>query len=280
MDRERVERALSRALDTVAGPATPPRLRAALHHAVFPAGARLRPLLVTAIARAAGDHGSPRVDASAAAIELMHCASLVHDDLPCFDDAATRRGEPTVHALFGEALAVLAGDGLIVLAFESLSRLSGEDPAWLGRAMVALAAGVSARGGIIAGQAWESEPSPPRAVYRRAKTGALFESAAMLGAIAAGVDDKPWRVVGAKLGEAYQVLDDVRDVVGDASSLGKPVGRDEALGRPNVALEGGVERARRSAAQLLSEAIAATPKCERPEEISAFIGRARARLGA
>ena len=100
----------------------PPRLADALRYAVFPGGARIRPRLCLAVAPACGDDDPAASDAAAAAIELLHCASLVHDDLPCFDDADLRRGRPSVHRAFGEPLAVLAGDALIVLAFETLAR--------------------------------------------------------------------------------------------------------------------------------------------------------------
>ena len=103
-------------------PGRPPLLASALRYAVFPGGHRIRPQLCLAVARACGDERSRSADAAAAAIELLHCASLVHDDLPCFDDADMRRGKPSVHAQFGEPIAVLAGDALIVLAFETLAR--------------------------------------------------------------------------------------------------------------------------------------------------------------
>ena len=115
----------------------PPLLAAAMRHAVFPGGARIRPQLCLAVARACGDAHPALADAAAAAIELLHCASLVHDDLPCFDDAATRRGQPSVHAAYGERLAVLAGDALIVLAFQTLAAAA--------RAGHAAAAGAAAR---------------------------------------------------------------------------------------------------------------------------------------
>jgi len=110
----RIERSLHAAL---APGATPPLLSLAMHHAVFPGGARVRPRLCLAAASACGGDDPTLAEAAAAAIELMHCASLVHDDMPCFDDAATRRGRLSVHRAFGEPLALLAGDGLIGMAF-------------------------------------------------------------------------------------------------------------------------------------------------------------------
>src|SRR3954465_8460713 len=124
----RIELALTVGVTRAEAPGCPPRLGAALRHAVFPRGARIRPRLCRARAAACGDDAPAAADAAAAAVELLHCASLVHDDLPCFDDAPTRRGKPTVHRVYGEPLAVLVGDALIVLAFESLARASAAVP--------------------------------------------------------------------------------------------------------------------------------------------------------
>src|SRR5215467_5097344 len=120
----RIERALNQAVGSAEVPGCPPRLAAAMRAAVFPKGARVRPRLCHAVASACGDDEPEATEAAAAAVELLHCASLVHDDLPCFDDADLRRGRPSVHAAFGEPLAVLAGDALIVLAFQTLARAS------------------------------------------------------------------------------------------------------------------------------------------------------------
>ena len=114
----RIEAGLNLAFTRTHAPPAPPLLAAAMRHAVFPRGARVRPRLCLAVAAACGDDHPEAADAAACAIEFLHCASLVHDDLPCFDDAATRRGKPSVHAAYGAPLAVLAGDALIVLAFQ------------------------------------------------------------------------------------------------------------------------------------------------------------------
>jgi geranylgeranyl diphosphate synthase type II len=124
----RIEHALDAVLTPGEAAGHPLRLAAAMRHAVFPGGARIRPTLCLAVAAACGDDHPALADAAAAAVELMHCASLVHDDLPCFDDAPTRRGRPSVHRAFGERLAVLAGDALIVLAFEALGRGAAQAP--------------------------------------------------------------------------------------------------------------------------------------------------------
>ena len=122
---ERVEQALEHAVAEAAGPGAPPLLAAALRYAVFPAGHRIRPQLALAVACACGDPDPRAVDAAATAIELLHCASLVHDDLPAFDNADLRRGKASVHIAYGEPIAVLTGDALIVLAFETMTRRPG-----------------------------------------------------------------------------------------------------------------------------------------------------------
>jgi geranylgeranyl diphosphate synthase, type II len=267
----RVERALRAALDPMCAPGAPPRLAAAVYHSVFPAGARIRPQLCLRVAMAYGEDMPGLVDGFAAAVELLHCASLVHDDLPCFDAALTRRGQPSTHRAFGEPLAVLAGDQLIVIAFDVLARWTAAAPLRLGKLMSTLCRGVGMPGGIIAGQGWESEPSIPATLYRRAKTGALFESAAVGGALAAGADleeAEAWRAFGQRIGEAYQIADDMLDVLSDAASAGKPVGRDAALGRPNAACDMGLGASTHLFEQLVDAAIASIPPCAGQEEIS------------
>jgi len=267
----RIEGSLESALESVSSAEAPPALMEAARHAVFPGGGRLRPQLCLSVALACGDGAPGLADAAAVAIELLHCASLVHDDLPCFDDAPLRRGQPSVHHAFGEPLAVLAGDQLIVLAFEALGRGAEAWPARLPRMLAEVARGVGMPRGIIAGQAWESEPRIPVAMYRRAKTGALFEAAAVAGALAAGANGGAWRLFGARVGEAYQIADDIQDVVGSAASLGKPVGRDAALGRPNTATQLGLQGSSRLLEQLVREAIEAMPACENPEVIVTWL---------
>ena len=119
---ERIDQVLAEALEAHRGASCPPGLDAAVHHAVFPGGARIRPQICLAVAEACGEDQPAATDAAAASIELLHCASLVHDDLPCFDDSPLRRGRSSVHQAYGERLAVLAGDALIVLAFQVLAR--------------------------------------------------------------------------------------------------------------------------------------------------------------
>jgi geranylgeranyl diphosphate synthase type II len=199
---ERVEAALEGAIGQAGGWGSPPRLAAALRYAVFPGGHRIRPSLTLAVSRACGDRDPAAADAGAVAVELLHCASLAHDDLPCFDDADLRRGKPSLHKAFGAPLAVLAGDALIVLAFETLARAMTRRPSRLATMIGIVGAAVGAPRGIVAGQAWECEPTAPLSEYQRAKTGALFIGAAQAGALAAGADPAPWRALGDKIGEA------------------------------------------------------------------------------
>jgi geranylgeranyl diphosphate synthase type II len=257
----RIERALESALNGCEARGAPPKLAAALRHAVWPGGARVRPQLCLAVAAACGDGAPALADGAAAAIELLHCASLVHDDLPCFDDAPLRRGLPSVHAKFGERLAVLAGDALIVLAFEVLARAAAAaaEPGRLPAMTVVLAARVGAPFGIVAGQAWECEDWVALPDYQRAKTGSLFAAATELGALAAGGAPERWREFGEHLGEAYQVADDIRDVAADAQWLGKPVGRDFKLGRPNAVAALGMEAALAHFDALVERSAAAVP---------------------
>ena len=274
---ERIEQALQQAIGTSAVPSCPPRLLAAMHHAVFPAGARVRPRLCLAVAAACGENDPLVTDAAACAIELMHCASLVHDDLPCFDDADVRRGHPSVHRAFGEPLAVLAGDALILLAFQTLGLLA-HAPQKLSLLLLTVARSVGVPSGIIAGQAWECEPVIDLRHYHRAKTGALFGAAAIAGAASAGVEAEPWRRLGETLGEAYQAADDIRDACADAAEIGKPTGRDQALGRPNAVLELGVPGAVARLDDLVATAIASIPPCGGAGDLKALIHSEARRL--
>jgi geranylgeranyl diphosphate synthase, type II len=257
----RIEQALQAAIATGEASGCPPRLAAAMRHAVFPGGARIRPQLCLAVARACGDSDPALADAAAVAIELLHCASLVHDDLPCFDDADTRRGQASVHTAFGERLAVLAGDALIVLAYQTLGLAGARSPNRLSRVISTVSRGVGMPFGIVAGQAWECEPRVALSDYQRAKTGALFAAATSAGAEAANVDGDTWRALGEWLGEAYQVADDVRDVLADPVQLGKPIGQDIALGRPSSATEQGLAGAIQHFDRLVACAIEAIPPC-------------------
>lgn len=275
----RVEAALLAAINRATTAETPPLLASALRHAVFPGGARVRPLLCLAVAQACGEDQPALSDAAAAAVELMHCASLVHDDLPCFDNAAIRRGRPSVHAAFGEPVALLAGDALIVLALERVALAGAAAPTRIGPLVAAISRGVGAAGGIVAGQAWESEPEAPLEIYHQAKTGALFVAATMSGALAAGADAGPWRGLGEALGAAYQVADDLLDAVKpDAEECDKPVGQDALLSRPSAVASYGVDGAMRQLKSLIQKAMDAVPACDGAHEMRELVRLTAQRL--
>lgn len=257
-----IERVLARTIASGEVEGAPPMLGQAIRHAVFPGGARVRPKLCIAVTAACGEgRGIVAASGAAAALELMHCASLVHDDLPAFDGAATRRGKPSVHSAFGQPLAILAGDALIVMAFETLLRECSEAPQLLAPLMTILVEAVGTPRGIVAGQAWESESKIDLSAYHRAKTGALFVAASMSGAAAAGLDPAPWRALGERLGEAYQVADDLRDVLLDEQELGKPAGQDESLLRPNAVQNFGIAGAIARLKGLIADASDSVPEC-------------------
>jgi geranylgeranyl diphosphate synthase type II len=258
---DRIERALRASLSPTSQAGHPPKLAAAMQHAVFPGGARIRPKLTLAVALACGEDDPALTDGVAAAIELLHCASLVHDDLPCFDAAETRRGRPSVHRAFGERLAVLAGDALIVAAFEVLGGSARRHLSRLPVLLRTVTQGVGMPMGIVAGQAWECEPQISLSDYQQAKTGALFAAATMAGAQAAGADGAPWRALGEQLGQTYQVADDIRDVMLDASAMGKPGGQDVALGRPSSARELGLDGALAEFQRLVQATLLTVPVC-------------------
>ena len=279
---ERTEQALARHFEAACGHGAPPRLVEAMRHAVFSGGARIRPQLCMAVAVACGDDRPELTDAAAVALELMHCASLVHDDMPAFDNADTRRGRPTVHKAFSEPLALLAGDGLIVMAYRVL--LQGAEHGSSGQhqrlalLMDNLTRGVGLPHGIVAGQAWECENAADLSQYQRAKTGALFVSATCAGAISSGSDPTPWAALGEFLGEAYQVADDIRDVMVDAASLGKPAGQDELHARPSAARSLGLEGAIAHFQGLIERASSAIPACAARDLLRQLVQREAERL--
>ncbi|GIT89133.1 MULTISPECIES: polyprenyl synthetase family protein [Roseobacter] len=275
----RIEAAIAQAVAVGQGRgAVPVRLSSALGYATAPGGARIRPTILTSVAMACGDDQPKLTDAAAAALELIHCASLVHDDLPCFDDADMRRGKPSVHKAYSEPLAVLAGDSLIVLAFEILARESGLAPDRVAQMILILSQRTGMPGGICAGQGWESEAEIDLSAYHQAKTGALFIAATQMGAVAAGQDAEPWFELGARIGEAFQVADDLRDALYDAETLGKPAGQDDLHGRPNAVTLLGVQGAISRLKDILGGAIASIPSCRGEAQLADMVRRYAERL--
>ena len=272
----RIDAALAEAMQlgqglTLSPEAVPQGLSKALEHAVMSGGARIRPTILLSVAKACGDDRPGLADAAASALELIHCASLVHDDLPAFDDADTRRGRPSVHRAFGEPLAILAGDSLIVLGFEILARNAGDAPDRALRLVRVLAQRTGMPGGICAGQAWESEPIVNLRAYHRAKTGALFIAATQMGAISAGQEPEPWEELGARIGEAFQVADDLKDALMSSEDIGKPAGQDAVHGRPNAVAAMGVGGAVKHLKDILGGAIASIPACPGEAQLAGMV---------
>ena len=258
---------------------TPPaKLSEALHYACTPGGARIRPTILMSVAMACGDDSPKMADAAAAALELIHCASLVHDDLPCFDDADVRRGKPSVHRAYSEPLAVLTGDSLIILAFEVLAMAAEHSPDRAVRLIRILSRQSGMPFGICAGQGWESEAKIDLSAYHQSKTGALFIAATQMGAIAAGQDEEPWFELGSRIGEAFQVADDLRDALYDSETLGKPVGQDDLHGRPNAVTVLGVDGAQSRLRDILSGAISSIPSCPGEAQLAEMVRMQAERL--
>ena len=243
-------------------PDTPDALAEAMRYCVLGGGKRLRPALVQMAAEAAGGRCDDEPVARAgAAVELVHCYSLVHDDLPAMDDDALRRGRATAHVRFGEAMAILVGDALLTRAFGIVAG-AGERAAEM--------AGELARGagpaGIIAGQAADMDlcrvpPGPEglRFIHAR-KTAALFRAAAVMGAVAAGAarDQRDALAQYAEsLGLAFQLVDDMLDVTGQAEMLGKTPGKDARAGKRTHAAEMGLRRSAEIARELTCRALEA-----------------------
>ena len=189
-----------------------------------------------------------------------------------------RRGKPTVHKEFSEPLAVLAGDSLIVLAFEILALQKHYDPLRAINLVEILAKQTGMPNGICAGQGWESESRVDLAAYHRSKTGALFVAATQMGAVAAGQDAEPWYELGARIGEAFQVADDLRDVLCDTEALGKPAGQDDLHGRPNAVAEFGVEGASKRLKDILGGAISSIPSCPGEAQLAQMVSLQAERL--
>lgn len=250
---------------------TPERLAEAMSYALLGGGKRLRPSLVRLFALAFGG-----TDASAsrpaAAVEMVHTYSLVHDDLPCMDDDDLRRGRPTCHVVFGEALAVLAGDGLLTYAFELL----GAEAA--GARMTAALARAAGPAGMVGGQVLDlslpgSESGRAEVeLVHRLKTAALISAACELGALAADAPQagvEAARAFGLDLGLLFQVVDDLLDVTGDAGRLGKTPGKDAELDRATMVAVLGLEGARAEAERLASHArVAARALGDRERELA------------
>ncbi|MCC2637928.1 MAG: geranyl transferase [Moraxellaceae bacterium] len=257
--RQRLPHALDTFLTGRAGPAE--RLAAAARYAAMNGGKRVRPALVYGAARAVGA-GPEQADPAAIAVELIHCYSLVHDDLPCMDDDDLRRGLPTCHKAFDEATALLAGDLLQSLAFVALTDSLLPASAIAAQVRVLAEAGAHMAAGQALDLAAEGQGLGVEALEQihRHKTGALIRAAVALGAIAGGASADQ-RVAldrfADRLGLAFQVHDDVLDVIGDTARIGKPAGSDEARAKSTYPALLGLQAAQALASRLHDEAVAA-----------------------
>ena len=276
--RGAVDAALERLLPSP--PACPPLIAEAVRYSVFAGGKRLRPLLALAAADAVtgdalADHEA--VMPAACAIEMIHTYSLIHDDLPAMDDDTQRRGRPTSHVVYGEGMAVLAGDALLTEAFRVLARhprtgapdVAASKLRVLGRVAEAAGAAGMVGGQVVdleaAGQLSSGRPRPAGAAMNAAaldamharKTGALIRAAAVAGAVMAGAPDAAVAAVDAyagHLGLAFQIVDDILDVEGDPATLGKTTGKDAAAGKPTYPGLHGLRASRHLAAEAIGRA--------------------------
>ena len=269
---ERTDRALERLLPPVTE--TPASIHEAMRHSVFAGGKRLRPTLTMEAARTiSAVHGGTKsreglpegIEDLGAAIEMLHTYSLIHDDLPALDNDDLRRGKPTCHVAFGEAIAILAGDALQTLAYQTLAgmRCTAE------RAIKIVGLIAEATGtveGMIGGQVLdlEGEHTKPTAesvtAIHRAKTGALIRVSIVAGGVYAGANADDVRRLtefGTKAGLAFQIVDDVLDMTQDSEHLGKTAGKDVASDKATWPAVFGIEASRRDASRLIGEAFAA-----------------------
>ncbi len=263
--RARIERVLERAL-ALPDPGSQ-RLREAMRYSVLGAGKRLRPTLVYLTGEALGAPLA-QLDAPAAAVELIHVYSLVHDDLPAMDDDDLRRGRPTCHRAYDEATAILVGDALQALAFAVLANEpTPAASAPLRLEMIRVLARATGTSGMAGGQAVDLDAVGRRLSVKeiedmhRRKTGALIQASVLLGALAAGVGGGAELAglerFGAEIGLAFQIQDDILDVEGDPAILGKSTGADAAHSKPTYPSTVGLESARVRARELRDSAIAA-----------------------
>jgi len=254
-----------RALERLLPPATqvPTSIHRAMRHSTFAGGKRLRPVLVYEAARMIAKGNLPAgVEGLAAAIEMLHTYSLIHDDLPALDNDDLRRGKPTCHVVYGEAIAILAGDALQTLAYQTLAGLLCPTPTTV-EIIRLIAEATGTVEGMIGGQVLdlEGEHSKPTAesvhAIHRAKTGALLRVSIVTGGLYAGAtpsDADRLTAFGTRAGLAFQIMDDVLDVTQSSEQLGKTAGKDLVSDKATWPAVFGVEASRRDAARLIAEA--------------------------
>jgi len=240
----------------------PASIHGAMRHSVFAGGKRLRPVLAMQAGATIAGTVPEGIERLGAAIEMLHTYSLIHDDLPALDNDDLRRGKPTCHVAFGEAIAILAGDALQTRAFEVLAGLDCP-PAATVKIIGLMANAVGTVDGMIGGQVLDLEsehlkPTPELVeAIHRAKTGALIRVSVVTGGVYAGAgEDDAARLdrFGRKAGLAFQIADDILDVTADSATLGKTAGKDLATEKATWPAVYGIEQSRRDAAQLIDEA--------------------------
>jgi len=277
--RSRVEAALDRYLP--AATCTPEHLHEAIRYSVLAPGKRLRPILVLASAEAVG--GDPdSVMPAACALECIHAFSLIHDDLPCMDNDDYRRGRLTNHKVYGEAMAMLAGDALLTLAFELVAEAAGPvAPARVVSALTLIATATGTRG-MVGGQVVDIESEgqpigPEKLEYIHShKTGALLTASSVVGAMLCGASDEQQAKLcdyGRSIGLAFQIADDILDIVGDEAKIGKPVGSDEGNDKATYPKLFGLDESRRMARAEVSAAVDAVAEFGEPAEPLRAIAR-------
>lgn len=255
---EMVEKALDRYVSTQR--CNNDHVLEAMRYSVLGGGKRIRALLVLNFNRILGGAANDAME-FAAAIEMMHAYSLIHDDLPCMDDDDLRRGKPSCHVAFGEAIALLAGDALQTLAFETLARNTSLEPAQVLQAVRELAAAAGSRG-MVGGQTVDIEGSAQTVEQLTGmcmmKTGALIKCAVRLGCLSVGADEASMAqadIYADAIGLAFQIRDDILDVIGSTEELGKPVGSDAEQQKATFATVLGTERAQSLAEKLTRTAL-------------------------
>ena len=260
---ELTDRALEELLPSV--DTVPASIHGAMRHSVFAGGKRLRPVLAMQAGITIAGTLPPGIARLGAAIEMLHTYSLIHDDLPALDNDDLRRGKPTCHKAFGEAIAILAGDALQTRAFEVLAGLDAP-PAATVQIIGLIANAVGTVDGMIGGQVLDIEsehlkPTPELVnAIHRAKTGALIRVSGVAGGVFAGAtpnDVARLTLFGSKAGLAFQIVDDVLDLTVDSAQLGKTAGKDEATEKATWPAVFGIEQSRADAARLIDEAFAA-----------------------
>ncbi|MSO56034.1 MAG: polyprenyl synthetase family protein [Acidobacteria bacterium] len=267
--RAQIEDALARFLPS----SCPPVVYEAMRYSLLAGGKRLRPILTLAAAETVAGAASPGQALqwalpAACAIEFIHTYSLIHDDLPAMDNDSLRRGRPTLHIVHGEGMAILAGDGLLTEAFALMAN-EPRDPALTARKLRTIGVVATAAGaiGMVGGQALDLQAVGSAATLDALslqdmhvrKTGALIRAAASAGAIMAGGDEDMVRAVeeyGRHLGLAFQIVDDILDVEGEAKDLGKTAGKDAKAGKPTYPSLYGLEASRRLASERMDSALA------------------------